>query len=187
MKNNIVLQLFLVCSILLCVAEAANNTLQLSPNYWISWTITGDSIKISGTLTKYAWAGLGWHCIQPICASDMGMKQTDFAVATFEAGALLSVDDMWSSPIAGGFTSPADDIDLGGVNNILSFSGSQTQTPPLSTFNFTRALVTTDKYDWPIVKGYMRLVWAHGNLDSEPNDLMYHSIYRGETVVDFFQ
>jgi len=82
------------------------------------------------------------------------------------------------------------DIDLGGEDNILAYTGFQIKEPSLlSTVTVVRKLVTGDlKADHPIVPGEMTVIWAHGNPNStNPNTLQYHGANnRGFQSVNFF-
>jgi len=78
---------------------------------------------------------------------------------------------------------PSQDTDLGGQNNILSFTASQSNG---NTYvHFTRKLDTGDYYDVVISPGDMNVIWAIG----PSPQLQYHGFgadNRGSQTVNFF-
>jgi len=189
---NLVASLFL--SLLFAYwVQGARFSQQLTPGYDIEWDITNQgSLRLTGLLQFAAWAGIGWHC--DACLGDKGMLNVDFAIAVYNSnGSLIRVYDRYSNPAKGGFAPPLQDTEfLGGVDNIMFYSGFQRPAvgsdPGFSQFTFEKLLSTGDvAADHPLVKGNMRVIWAHGNLDGgNPNVLSYHHVYRGEVVINWF-
>jgi hypothetical protein len=137
------------------------------------------------------WIGLGFHEYN---TSNKAMTKADFIMAEFDGstGRIRNVTDRFASSQNGGFALPALDVDIGGEDNILGFSGYQTNSPvSLSTFTASRFVKTGDsEADHTIVPGPLQVIWAHGNtVASDPNQLAYHgfgSNNRGIAFIDFF-
>jgi len=165
--------------LLIFVSVAFAGTAVFSPEYNVSWSLNAGTKVMTFHLnaTRISWVGIGFH---PVGYNDEDgeMVNADEIVATFTNGKAM-VGDYFSA----GFVQPDLDTDLGGVNNILTFSGSQVSG--ITRVIFTRKLVTGDSYDVPFTIGPMNVIWALGG----DNTYEYHGSddsNRGYTILDLF-
>jgi len=161
-------------------SATSSATVALGKQMTLSWLVTEDQlIMVHVSANCKCWVGIGWHAAG---ASDDYMTKTDFVIATFDNGP-ISVADYFSTPEDAGYHKPLLDTDptIKGYNNILHFSGNQTDT--VTTFTFLRQLVTNDTNgDHPITNADMKVNWAHGS----SNEFKYHGPNnRGQVIVNF--
>jgi len=146
-----------------------------------SWLLTADNAIIMTIQynVKAPWVGIGWHDTSSL---ESGMKTADIVVAFFEPNGSIFVLDFVSSPSAPFGHNAVEDTDIGGTNDVYSWSGVQTATT--TTFTFTRKLITNDtKADQMFSNGMQNVIWAHGT-SSWPS---YHGrSNRDEVRINFF-
>jgi len=155
-----------------CVELSAWYTL-----YWIVNTTGGDEanyvLNVQITVADIAWVGFG-------LSDTATMGYGDFIIATAN-GSNLVVNDYFRVEYDEGL--PELDTEIGGVNNILSFSSRVDKENKLTAVSWSRHLRTGDKFDYPITNNPIFILWAHGYLDS----FGYHGpLTRGAASVNFF-
>ena len=88
------------------------------------------------------------------------MKDADIIFGYVEDGNAVVVD-LFST---GAFGPHSEDTELGGVNNVTEFAG--TENDGITVIEFKRALNTADEYDIPLKKGINKIIWSYGSSDS---------------------
>jgi hypothetical protein len=121
-------------------------------DYEINWTSDEKYIYIGLKVKTSGWVALG---IQP----GLMMKDADIILGDISDGK-VAVYDQFST---GNFGPHLSDTELGGINDILEFGG--TETGGYTTIEFKRALDTGDEYDHPLLKGVNKIIWAYGSDD----------------------
>lgn len=114
------------------------------------WRIVGERIFMAIDSEAKGWVSIGFEPTKIMANSDMvfGFVETSGSVKAVDA---------WSTGMFG--PHPAD-VDQGGKDSILSFAGLRTGNRVV--FEFSRDLVTGDKYDKPIpAKGALKIIWAY--------------------------
>jgi Eukaryotic cytochrome b561/DOMON domain len=166
-----------------CCCSRATETNQFKDGFQIGFNVDGDMARFDIQMTTVAWLGIGWHCANQtgIC-SQPGMTAADFVVATFfDNGTLRAVEDRVANGADVG--RPPLDVERSGcADNIVSFSGFQTQKPAVTQFSFTRKLRTGDACDWDLVTSLpMRFIYAYG----QSNAFGYHGPNnRGAAIIN---
>jgi len=177
--RHVCYHLLLLLSTIFLVSGAPNYqySVQLSSDYTFSWNITSDTIYAQVQVKAIAWVGFG---LSPYSSLGIhGMPYADFIIATFNTSGVF-VNDYYRNSVLPG--QPSLDTDLGGQNNILSFSGSQNNG--VTTVQWSRLLVTSDtQYDSTFSKGSVHIIYAWGT----SNTFGYHGLFdKGFTTIDFY-
>jgi cytochrome b561 len=181
--SNKRIQLLLI--LLLALASAANVTAvdidgvvsegeytgslsQSGGDFILHWAVSGDIAHFAIEAQTRGWVALG---IEPTRA----MAQADVIFGWVDAGGTAGALDCHSIGLFG--PHPSDE-ELGGQQNILAFAGSHADG--VTTFEFSRALETGDRYDKPLSpEGELKIIWAHSNSD---NFLDLHD-HRGSATI----
>jgi len=149
------LSLVFATTVPVLLKEPYSRALNLSHDYRLVWTISGDTIAFNITIYNvYTWAGLGFH---EAGSNQSCMPYADFMIGTFEKGPLV-VNDYFTD-----YYSPSEDTTQTppGIDNILEFSGRQQSKN--TYINFSRKLMTKDHlYDHNITDATMNVIFAHG-------------------------
>jgi len=131
------------------------------------------------------WIGVGWHCFD--CPED-GMTNADFAIGIFDSHGNVTVRDYMSEDsINKGYAQPVLDTAVGGYNNIISYSGYQTDEE--SVMIFQKPIVTNDtKGDHFLVGGSVLVLFAYAkDGGSQSNIFQYHGgSHRGSQTISFY-
>jgi len=151
--------MFILLSSLSVLVFAQNEQL-LGSSGKVTWFTTNeDTITVMvETNSKVGWLGIGWHSLT---SDETGMKDADIVVGWFdEKGEVTVVDCMGDKTGSGHYVYP--DTEVGGTNDVYSWSGSQQEGR--TTFSFQRKLVTNDTVaDSAIANGFCNAIWAFGN------------------------
>lgn len=152
--------------LLICLAVNTSEALKFqSPEGFIfEWTIEDGFIIAKMTAPAVAWVGFGWHCQG--CDSDIQMANVDFVIGLFNNnGTFLSASDRASKP---GTTTgqPVLDTAIGGVENVVGLSG--TQTASQTSVTWQRALNTSDTIADHVIStdAPTRILYAWGQSNS---------------------
>ncbi len=122
-------------------------------NYSLYWRSDNEYAYFGMQVMTTGFVALG---IQP----GTTMKDADIIFGYVEDGNAV-VADLFS---AGAFGPHHEDTELGGVNNITEFGG--TENDGVTTIEFKRALDTGDEYDIPLDQGVNKVIWSYGSSDS---------------------
>ncbi|MCU0799167.1 MAG: hypothetical protein MUC62_05790 [Candidatus Thermoplasmatota archaeon] len=120
----------------------------------LHWTlnVTSIDIAIRAQVTGYVSIGIDPTPLQQMKDADM--------IFGWVSGGIAHAEDHF----ANGLTTHANDMDLGGSYDIISYNG--TETGIWTTFEFRRNLTTSDTYDKPIkTDKAMTIIWAVSSSD----------------------
>jgi hypothetical protein len=160
-----------VCLLALCMALAfgQSGSQVLAPNVTLSWTISDSNITINAKFTShFGWVGIGWHAASN-SPDNQGMANANFAIAQFNSrGNLTAVGDFVSSTHDGGFTEPVSQPS----SSLSSSSGFADPVAAVTTFSFTRPLVSSVPGDISFTNGLMEVIWARAQKNQ--TTLAYH-------------
>ena len=140
-------------------SEEYIKTKSLGSGYNIYWSSDQTYIYIAIKANTGGWVAVGF---QP--EDDDKKKDTDIVIG-YVSGGRASVFDMFSKNPDG--PHPLD-IDLGGSNDIIEFSGSENEG--VTIIEFKRKLNTGDTYDNVLTSGNQRLIWAYTDTDGLYNE-----------------
>ena len=134
----------------------------------IYWSNDSENIYIAIKAETEGFVAIG---LQP----GKAMKDADMILGFIDGG-IVTIYDMFS---AGSFGPHKPDIELGGTDDILDFDGND--SGGFTVLEFSRKLITDDKYDTDITPGVNKLIWAVGQSDN-PDD---KHISRGYGEIEF--
>eukprot|EP01124_Arcella_intermedia_P027227 TRINITY_DN5282_c0_g1_i2.p1 TRINITY_DN5282_c0_g1~~TRINITY_DN5282_c0_g1_i2.p1 ORF type:complete len:2610 (-),score=495.17 TRINITY_DN5282_c0_g1_i2:50-7645(-) len=141
----------------------------LTPGFEMDWVIDNEYITITGTVSPaHGWVGIGWS------PDDGGMLNADMVVAQVISGS-VAIDDVFSF----GYAPPVLDFEDSGDDDLLWTSG--VATSEITSFTFTRKLVTDDSLDKPFTEGPMKFIWAYGNMPFSKHT------NQGSKTIDLFE
>lgn len=137
----------------------------------LHWTIEGDSIDIGLRAPTRGWLAIGWDPSGPI------MYGEDILIGYIRGKELFLQDYFASTSVM-----HANDVSLGGRDDVLESSGSEDQQS--TTIEFRRRLETDDRFDRPITRAPHTVQLAYA-----PNDdfVTYHGEKRTVVKIDFFE
>jgi hypothetical protein len=134
--------------------EYANQLTLANGDFLLFWELDGDRAHFGIRARTGGWVALGF---EPTRA----MADADMIFGWVVPGEGTSARDCYSTGLFG--PHPRDQ-ELGGTQNILTSAGKE--EGGLTTFEFSRALVTADPYDKPLPRqGKIRIIWAYGGSD----------------------
>lgn len=139
----------------------------------LHWTIEGNSIYVGLTAPTQGWLAIAWDPTGAI------MEGEDILIGYIRDKELFLQDYYANRSV-----NHANDVSLGGRDNVLEASGSEVAGPPLqTTIEFRRKLETGDQFDRPITPGPRVVQLAYA-----PNDdfITYHGEKRTVVSIDFF-
>lgn len=131
-------------------------------NFELRWRADEKYIYIGIKAKTSGWVAVGFE-------PSSRMKDADMVFAFVQDGKTI-ISDQFST---GSYGPHSPDTDLGGIDDILEFSGKEEGDYTL--IEFKRALITGDKYDNELPKGAIEIIWAYGSTD----DLTAKHIARG--------
>ncbi|MDR5694590.1 MAG: DOMON domain-containing protein [Armatimonadota bacterium] len=136
----------------------------------LHWTVEADSIYIGLRAPTTGWLAIGWDPTGAI------MEGADILIGYIRDKELFLQDYYANSPV-----SHANDVSLGGRDDVLESSGSEDQQS--TTIEFRRKLDTGDRFDRPLTSGTHIVQLAYA-----PNDdfITYHGEKRTVVKIDFF-
>jgi len=155
------------------------HTVQLSADYKLSWTIANGTFFARADVNTVGWVGFGLSPVDEL--GYYGMPYADIWVGIFDpATNQYTVRDYYRDSALPG--EPTLDTDLGGTNDIITYSGGQAGT---SFISWSRKLVTNDtKWDAPVPTGDVNIIYAWG----AANDFAWHGLLNtGTATVNFLQ
>jgi hypothetical protein len=120
----------------------------------LHWTISGELIYLGLVGPATGWIGIGLAVTEP----ETGMEGLDLILGSVVDGQLVVRDDYGDAPFH-----HASDGELGGRNDILAGKGSSRDG--LTTLELVRKMNTEDKFDLPIINGWMVVALAYSNSD----------------------
>jgi hypothetical protein len=137
----------------------------------LHWTIEGDSIYIGLRAPTRGWLAIGWGPSGPI------MQGEDILIGYIRGKELFLQDYFANTSVT-----HANDVSLGGRDDVLESSGSEDQQS--TTIEFRRRLETRDRFDRPITRASHTVQLAYG-----PNDdfVTYHGEKRIVVKINFFE
>ncbi|OFX27446.1 MAG: hypothetical protein A2Z07_00740 [Armatimonadetes bacterium RBG_16_67_12] len=137
----------------------------------LHWTIEGDSIYIGLRAPTTGWLAIGWDPSGPI------MEGEDILIGYIRGKELYLQDYFANTSVT-----HANDVSLGGRDDVLESSGSEDQES--TTIEFRRRLDTGDKFDRPITRASHTVQLAYA-----PNDdfVTYHGEKRTVVKINFFE
>jgi hypothetical protein len=127
-----------------------------SDAFQLYWTINDSTIFVGMIGQTTGWIAVGFDPTTSMLDADLmyGWVESDGTVILYDAISLNSF----------GSNHPKD-VDNGGVDNILSYNG--TEDSGVTTIEFSRNLITGDDNDNDIPNsGTIDIIWAIGNTDS---------------------
>jgi hypothetical protein len=136
----------------------------------LHWTIEGDSIYIALKAPTQGWLAIGWDPSGPI------MEGEDILIGYIRSKELFLQDYFANRSVT-----HANDVSLGGRDDVLEASGSEDQTT--TTIEFRRRLETGDRFDRPITPGAHTVQLAYAPTD---DFVTYHGEKRTVVKIDFF-
>jgi hypothetical protein len=136
----------------------------------VHWTIEGDFISFGLRAPARGWVAIGWDPAGPI------MEGEDIILGYIRGKELFLQDYYANSSVT-----HANDVSLGGRDDVLESSGSEDET--YTTIEFRRRLDTGDRFDRPITPGphTVQLAYAPGD-----DFVTYHGEKRTVVTIDFF-
>eukprot|EP01112_Ceratiomyxa_fruticulosa_P001704 TRINITY_DN1186_c0_g1_i3.p1 TRINITY_DN1186_c0_g1~~TRINITY_DN1186_c0_g1_i3.p1 ORF type:complete len:400 (-),score=54.45 TRINITY_DN1186_c0_g1_i3:173-1372(-) len=180
MKNTYTF-LFLLLSMLLpfssgtgCVNEDVLPQQSTTHAGWtLTWFIDCSQQTFNFTLSvkTNGWVGFGIGTHKHMFPSDIIIGFVD------DQSNEAFVFDRWSSQ----YDTPDDDTSLGGFDNILTFSGSQSNG--VTTLNITRPLSTNDSWDLPIENKDTIILYSY-NTDTDNFDFEHTT--KGVVTINLF-
>ncbi len=153
--------------------EYINHYIAEASGMQLHWTIEADFIYFGLSAPTQGWLAIGWDPTGAI------MEGEDLLIGYIRDKELFLQDYYANSSV-----NHANDVSLGGRDDVLEASGSEAAGPPLqTTIEFRRKLETGDPFDRPITPGphVVQLAYA-------PNDdfITYHGEKRTVVSIDFF-
>jgi hypothetical protein len=136
----------------------------------LHWTIAGDSIYFGLKAPATGWLAIGWDPTGPI------MEGEDIVLGYIRGKELFLQDYFANSSVT-----HANDVSLGGRDDVLESSGSEDQQS--TTVEFRRRLDTGDRFDRPITPGPHTVQLAYAPSD---DFVTYHGEKRTVVKIDFF-
>ncbi|MDQ7851027.1 MAG: DOMON domain-containing protein [Armatimonadota bacterium] len=136
----------------------------------VHWTVEGDFISFGLRAPARGWVAIGWDPTGPI------MEGEDIILGYIRGKELFLQDYYASSSVT-----HANDVSLGGRDDVLESSGSEDER--YTTIEFRRRLDTGDRFDRPITPGphTVQLAYAPGD-----DFVTYHGEKRTVVTIDFF-
>ncbi|MDI6772314.1 MAG: DOMON domain-containing protein [bacterium] len=149
--------------------EYASHYVARSIGMELHWTIEGDSIYIGLRAPTTGWLAVGWDPSGPI------MQGEDILIGYIRGRELFLQDYFANSSVT-----HANDVSLGGRDDVLESSGSEDEQ--FTTIEFRRKLDTGDRFDRPITPGThtVQLAYAPGD-----DFVTYHGEKRTVVRIDF--
>ena len=136
----------------------------------VHWTIEGDSIYFGLKVPATGWLAIGWDPSGPI------MEGEDILIGYIRGKELFLQDYFANSSVT-----HANDVSLGGRDDVLEASGSEDRQ--YTTIEFRRRLDTGDRFDRPITPGAHTVQLAYAPSD---DFVTYHGEKRTVVKIDFF-
>ncbi len=136
----------------------------------LRWKVTGETIDFEMTAATTGWVSIGFNPTRV-------MKDADFIFGFVKDGEVVISDQFGT-----GAFSHASDEELGGEDNIISFSGSESDGK--TSLNFTIPVNSGDEYDSVLTPGQTHTVLYAFGPDGADNFEKKHS-NRGKVDVEF--
>jgi hypothetical protein len=136
----------------------------------LHWTIEGEYLYVGLTAPTLGWVAVGWGSTGAI------KEGADILLGYLRDGELYLQDFFANSSV-----SHLSDVSLGGRDDILESSGSE--TVQRTTIEFRRRLNTEDRFDRPLAPGVQTVLLAYSSAD---DFITYHGERRVVTQIDFF-
>ncbi|MBP1912030.1 DOMON domain-containing protein [Thermococcus stetteri] len=120
----------------------------------VFFRVENSTLYVGISSETHGWVAIGF-------GGGPGMKNTDIVIAYVLPNGSVEISDSYST----GFSGPHNpDTFLGGNDDILSYGGREDENG--TVIEFSRPLITGDKYDYPIPIGRpFRVIWAYGPTD----------------------
>ena len=150
--------------------EYASHFLAKNIGMELHWTVEGDSIYIGLSAPTTGWLAIGWDPSGPI------MEGEDILIG-YIRGRELFLQDYYANRSV----THANDVSLGGRDDVLEASGTEDQSS--TTIEFRRGLDTGDRFDRPITPGAHTVQLAYAPTD---DFVTYHGEKRTVVRIDFF-
>ncbi len=132
--------------------EYAHSASFSSGSFTLLWQVEGDLAFFAMVARTGGYLGLGFE-------PELMMKGADMVVGWVDANGSAFVHDSYSLD---SFGPVFRDVDLGGADDLLGFSGRMREG--VVTIEFCRPLTTDDAYDNDIPReGKMKVIWAVGS------------------------
>lgn len=151
--------------------EYASHYLAKNIGMELHWTIEGDSIYIGLRAPTTGWLAIGWGPTGPI------KEGGDILIGYIRGGELFLQDYFANTSVT-----HANDVSLGGRDDVLESSGSEDQES--TTIEFRRRLDTGDKFDRPITRVSHTVQLAYAPSD---DFFTYHGEKRTVVKINFFE
>lgn len=135
----------------------------------LHWTIEGDSIYLGLRAPTRGWLAIGWDPSGPI------MEGEDILIGYIRGKELFLQDYFANSSVT-----HANDVSLGGRDDVLEASGAEDATA--TTIEFRRRLDTGDRFDRPLAGGAHTVQLAYAPTD---DFVTYHGEKRTVVRIDF--
>lgn len=135
----------------------------------LHWTVEGDYIYIGLKAPTTGWLAIGWDPSGPI------MEGEDILIGYIRGKELYLQDYFANTSVT-----HANDVSLGGRDDVLESSGSEDQQS--TTIEFRRRLDTGDRFDRPITPGSHTVQLAYAPTD---DFVVYHGEKRTVVKIDF--
>ncbi len=135
----------------------------------LHWTVEGYSIYIGLKAPTTGWLAIGWDPSGPI------MEGEDILIGYIRGRELYLQDYFANTSVT-----HANDVSLGGRDDVLESSGSEDQQS--TTIEFRRRLDTGDRFDRPITPGAHTVQLAYAPTD---DFVTYHGEKRTVVKIDF--
>ncbi len=154
----------------LAEGEYANRYLAESIGMELHWTIEDEYLYLALKAPTRGWLAIAWDPTGPI------MEGEDILIGYIREKELFLQDYYAHTSV-----SHANDVSLGGRDDVLEASGSEDEN--FTIIEFRRKLDTKDKFDRPLTRGIHTVQLAYA-----PNDdfLTYHGEKRTVVNIDFF-
>ncbi len=149
--------------------EYASHFLAKNIGMELHWTIEGDSIYIGLRAPTTGWLAIGWDPSGPI------MEGEDILIGYIRSRELFLQDYFANTSVT-----HANDVSLGGRDDVLEASGTEDQSS--TTIEFRRGLDTGDRFDRPITPGAHTVQLAYAPTD---DFVTYHGEKRTVVRIDF--
>jgi len=134
-------------------------------NYTLFWGFLDEDIMIGIAANTTGWVSIGFDATEMMLDADMIIGGVDDQNRVY-------IFDSYSTGTTG--PHPAD-VDLGGIDNIIDFGG--TETDGRTVIEFTRSANSTDLYDENIFQGQiLDIIWGYSSSDEFSG---YHDLHRG--------
>ncbi len=143
------------------VVDDSGYTVVSSDEVELRWLVEGSSVKFIVQAPTTGWVAVGFDPSQ-------GMKDANFIMGYVEDGT-ASVADHFGN----GALSHINDKELGGSDDIIEFSG--TETDGTTEINFTIPLDSGDSYDAPLRKGEEHVILIAYGPNNADNFTSKHS------------